>query len=174
MRSCQSPQAPNTKDRGRDELRALRQMEINMRLQTAQRETQNLASRQAAQIRLQPYCPIFAVVEFRHRFQPRESCSRVLDVCRKIYRYVMTLTFFFQVTNLRMTHPRNNLIPTYSRHQFLHRSLQWFCRHSGRVRLAICLSWKHADFVYNRTGTLTEQAPRVAKLYEVAKRAFPL
>jgi hypothetical protein len=48
-REYQSLQAPNTKERGRDELRALRQMEIDMRLQTAQREMQNLASRQAAQ-----------------------------------------------------------------------------------------------------------------------------
>ena len=48
-REYQSPQAPNTKDRGQDELRALRQMEIDMRLQTAQREMQNLAARQAAQ-----------------------------------------------------------------------------------------------------------------------------
>ena len=48
-REYQSPQAPNTKDRGRDELRALRQMEIDTRLQTAQREIQDLASSQAAQ-----------------------------------------------------------------------------------------------------------------------------
>ena len=48
-REDQSPPAPNTKDRGRDELRALRQMEIDMRLQIAQREMQNLASRQEAQ-----------------------------------------------------------------------------------------------------------------------------
>ncbi|KAF8334498.1 hypothetical protein F5887DRAFT_892651 [Amanita rubescens] len=45
------PQASgNTlKDRDRDELRALRQMEIDMRLRTAQREMQNLASRQTMQ-----------------------------------------------------------------------------------------------------------------------------
>ena len=49
-REDQLPQAPNTlKDRGREELRALRQMEIDMRLQTAQREMQNLASRQTMQ-----------------------------------------------------------------------------------------------------------------------------
>ena len=48
-REDQSLQTPNTKDRGRDELRALRQMEIDMRLQTAQREMQSLTSSQAAQ-----------------------------------------------------------------------------------------------------------------------------
>ncbi len=48
-REFQLPQALNTKDRGRDELRALRQMEIDMRLQTAQREMQNLTSRQTIQ-----------------------------------------------------------------------------------------------------------------------------
>ncbi|KAF8650106.1 hypothetical protein AX14_008629 [Amanita brunnescens Koide BX004] len=48
-REGQSPRAPNRKDRGRDELRALRHMEIDSRLQTAQREMQNLASRQEAQ-----------------------------------------------------------------------------------------------------------------------------
>ncbi|KAF8711510.1 hypothetical protein AX14_013227 [Amanita brunnescens Koide BX004] len=45
----QSPQAPKTKDRGRDELRALRQMEIDSRLQTAQQEMHDLASRQEVQ-----------------------------------------------------------------------------------------------------------------------------
>lgn len=45
----QSPRVPNTKNRGRDKLRALRQMEIDMRLQTVQREVQSLASSQAAQ-----------------------------------------------------------------------------------------------------------------------------
>ena len=48
-REHQLPQAPNAKDRDREELRALRQMEIDMRLQTAQREMQNLTSRQTAQ-----------------------------------------------------------------------------------------------------------------------------
>ena len=48
-REYQRLQASSTKGRGRGELRALRQMEIDMRLQTAQREMQSLTSSQAAQ-----------------------------------------------------------------------------------------------------------------------------
>ncbi|KAF8350376.1 hypothetical protein F5887DRAFT_1208434 [Amanita rubescens] len=48
-REHQLLQALNTKDRGQDELRALRQMEIDVRLQTAQQEMQNLTSRQTIQ-----------------------------------------------------------------------------------------------------------------------------
>jgi hypothetical protein len=70
--------------KNRDELRAVRQMEINQRLQTAQQEIQNLASRQSA-VSSEPGLVSSSSSEVR-----RQGAEREMDAMREQIRQINT------------------------------------------------------------------------------------